>query len=78
LIVTAIVSLALGFYQSFRPDATDKVEWVQGVSILVAVFIITVAQALNDYQQERKFMALNAKVLLVFSNTRKKIVMSKS
>ena len=60
--IAAIVSLALGFYQSFRPGATDKVEWVQGVTILVAVLVIVVAQAVNDYQKERKFLVLNAKV----------------
>jgi P-type Ca2+ transporter type 2C len=52
----------LGFYQSFRPGATDKVEWVEGVAILVAVVVITIVQALNDYQQERKFKKLNEKV----------------
>jgi P-type Ca2+ transporter type 2C len=62
LSIAAIVSLGLGFYQSFRPGATDKVEWVQGVAILVAIAVITVVQALNDYQQELKFMKLNAKV----------------
>ena len=60
--IAAVVSLGLGFYQSFRPGATDKVEWVQGVAILVAIAVITVVQALNDYQQELKFMKLNAKV----------------
>jgi Ca2+-transporting ATPase len=62
LSITAVISLALGFYQSFRPGATNKVEWVQGVAILIAITVITVAQALNDYQQERKFMTLNEKV----------------
>jgi P-type Ca2+ transporter type 2C len=62
LSVAAVVSLALGFYQSFRPGAENKVEWVQGVAILVAIVVITVVQALNDYQQELKFIQLNAKV----------------
>jgi P-type Ca2+ transporter type 2C len=61
--VAAIVSLALGLYQSLRPGATNKIEWVQGVAILVAVVVISIVQALNDYEQERKFMTLNAKVL---------------
>ena len=60
--VVALISLALGFYQSFRPGSTTKVQWVEGVAILVAVAVIVVVQALNDYQQERKFMRLNAKV----------------
>jgi len=62
LCVVAVVSLALGFYQSFRPGATDKVEWVEGVAILIAVAVITVVQALNDYQKERKFQSLYKKV----------------
>ena len=56
------MSLALGFYQSFRPGAKDKVEWVEGVAILVAITIVTVVQSVNDYQKERQFMKLNKKV----------------
>jgi len=65
LSIAAVVSLALGFYQSFRPGATDKVEWVEGVAILVAITIVTVVQSVNDYQKERQFMKLNKKVLLL-------------
>jgi len=64
--ITAIVSLALGFYQSFRPGATNKVEWVEGVAILIAVFVIDLVQAVNDYDQERKFITLNQKVVFLF------------
>jgi len=60
--VAAVVSLALGLYQSLRPGAENKIEWVEGVAILVAIAVISIVQALNDYQQERKFMTLNAKV----------------
>jgi P-type Ca2+ transporter type 2C len=70
LSIAAVVSLALGFYQSFRPEATDKVEWVEGVAILVAITIVTVVQAVNDYQKERQFAKLNLKVnslVFVFS-----------
>lgn len=63
--MVAVVSLALGFYQSFRPDATDKVEWVEGVAILIAVVVITVVQGLNDFQKERKFQSLYEKVMRV-------------
>ena len=60
--IAAVVSLALGFYQSFRPDAENNVEWVEGVAILVAITIVTVVQSINDYQKERQFMKLNKKV----------------
>ena len=60
--IAAIISLALGFYESFRPGALNKVEWVEGVTILVSVTIITIVQSANDYQKERQFMKLNSKV----------------
>jgi hypothetical protein len=58
--------LALGFYQSFRPGAKEKVDWVEGVAILVAITIVTVVQSVNDYQKERQFMKLNSKVSYCF------------
>jgi P-type Ca2+ transporter type 2C len=81
LSIAAVISLALGFYQSFRPGAKDKVEWVEGVAILVAIAIVTIVQSVNDYQKERQFMKLNQKVppdLLDSSKSiRKKIGMLK-
>jgi len=62
LSIAAVVSLALGFYQTFRPGASKGVEWVEGVAILVAIAIVTVVQSVNDYQKERQFMKLNQKV----------------
>lgn len=76
LIVAAIVSLALGFYSDFgqeqrvpclHPDEgeTDceapKVDWVEGVAILVAVLIVDLVGSLNDWQKERQFRTLDAK-----------------
>lgn len=37
-----------------------KVEWVEGVAILVAVVIVDVVGSLNDWQKERQFKKLNA------------------
>jgi Ca2+-transporting ATPase len=60
----AIISLALGLYQTFgtKHSANNPpVEWVEGVSILVAIVVITLAGAANDYQKELKFQKLNRK-----------------
>ncbi|CAG8138463.1 unnamed protein product [Penicillium olsonii] len=60
----AIISLALGLYQTFgTKHSADNppVEWVEGVSILVAIVVITLAGAANDYQKEFKFQKLNKK-----------------
>ena len=60
--MAATVSLALGLYQTLRPGSTNKLEWIEGVAILVAVIIVVVAQSVNDWQKERQFVKLNHKV----------------
>lgn len=69
LSVAAVVSLALGLYETFgQPPDYDaegkpepKVEWVEGVAIIVAILIVVLVSAANDYNKERQFMKLNAK-----------------
>ncbi|MCJ1314128.1 hypothetical protein MMC25_007808 [Agyrium rufum] len=64
LTIAAIVSLALGIYQSIRPSPTEKgahVEWVEGVAIVVAILIVVIVGAGNDWQKERQFVKLNKK-----------------
>ncbi|KDN51974.1 calcium-translocating P-type ATPase [Tilletiaria anomala UBC 951] len=38
-----------------------KVDWVEGVAIIVAIVIVTLVGSLNDYQKELQFKKLNAK-----------------
>lgn len=69
LIIAAIISLALGLYETFgQPVEHDpegrplpKVDWVEGVAILVAVVVVTMVGSLNDWQKERQFAKLNRK-----------------
>lgn len=69
LSVFAVISLALGLYETFcsPPDYDEegrplpKVDWVEGCAILLAVVIIVLVTAVNDYNKERQFMKLNAK-----------------
>merc|ERR1712230_226686 len=72
----AVISLALGLYETFRDhpipsdpveaakeEAEDstKVDWVEGVAIVVAIVIVVIVGSLNDWQKERAFVKLNAK-----------------
>jgi Ca2+-transporting ATPase len=61
----AVISLALGLYQTFgqkhEPGDGAKVEWVEGVAIMVAIIIVVVVGAANDWQKERQFVKLNKK-----------------
>lgn len=69
LCIAAVVSLALGLYETFGSGThyddegkpLPKVDWVEGVAILVAVCIVVLVGAANDYQKERQFAKLNAK-----------------
>ena len=62
LTVAAVISLALGIYQSLTAEEGEApVEWVEGVAIMVAIVIVVVVGAANDWQKERQFVKLNKK-----------------
>lgn len=64
LTAAAIISLAVGLYQTFgtsHADGQPKVEWVEGVAIILAIVVVVVVGSLNDYQKELQFVKLNKK-----------------
>ncbi|KAH8425952.1 putative P-type calcium ATPase [Aspergillus melleus] len=62
LTIAAIISLAIGIYQSVTAKGNEaRVQWVEGVAILVAIIIVVVVGAANDWQKERQFVKLNKK-----------------
>ncbi|ATY61566.1 plasma membrane calcium-transporting ATPase 2 [Cordyceps militaris] len=65
LTVAAMISLALGLYETLGVDHPDgapaPVDWVEGVAICVAIIIVTVVGSLNDWQKEKAFVKLNAR-----------------
>jgi Ca2+-transporting ATPase len=64
LSVAAVVSLGVGLYQTFGTDhgpGMPKIEWIEGVAIIVAIVVVVVVGSLNDYQKERQFVKLNKK-----------------
>jgi Ca2+-transporting ATPase len=64
LSVAAVVSLAVGLYQTFgtpHNNGEAPIEWVEGVAIIAAILIVVVVGSLNDYQKERQFVKLNKK-----------------
>ncbi|KAI1431322.1 calcium-translocating P-type ATPase [Xylaria sp. CBS 124048] len=65
LTIAAVVSLALGLYETFGikhlPGDPPSVDWVEGVAIIIAILIVTLVGSLNDWQKERAFVKLNAK-----------------
>ncbi|KAI1186675.1 calcium-translocating P-type ATPase [Nemania serpens] len=65
LAVAAVVSLALGLYETLgikrAPGSPPAVDWIEGVAIIVAILIVTLVGSLNDWQKERAFLTLNEK-----------------
>ncbi|KAF1945231.1 calcium transporting P-type ATPase-like protein [Clathrospora elynae] len=64
LTCAAVISLALGLYQTFgvkHKPGEPAVEWIEGVAIIVAIVIVVVVGAANDWQKERQFVKLNRK-----------------
>lgn len=66
LTIAAVVSLSLGIYETVSEGS--GVDWVEGVAICVAILIVTVVTAANDWQKERQFAKLNKRVSLPPSN----------
>jgi len=54
LIVSAVVSLIVGLYESLTTG------WIEGTAILAAVLIVAVVTACNNYVKEKQFQKLNA------------------
>ncbi|KAI1872412.1 uncharacterized protein JN550_004131, partial [Neoarthrinium moseri] len=60
LSIAAVVSLAIGIYETVSPEG-QGVEWIEGVAIIVAIVIVVFVGSLNDWQKERQFAKLNKK-----------------
>ena len=58
LIIAALVSMVLGLTVEEEKD----VAWIEGAAILVAVFIVVIVTALNDWTKERQFRGLQKKL----------------
>ncbi|ELU40116.1 cation-transporting atpase fungi [Rhizoctonia solani AG-1 IA] len=74
LSIAAVISLALGLYSDFGtpPELVvctsgeglceaPRVDWVEGVAIMIAILIVVIVGSLNDWQKERQFRKLNDK-----------------
>ncbi|KGO63946.1 ATPase, P-type, K/Mg/Cd/Cu/Zn/Na/Ca/Na/H-transporter [Penicillium italicum] len=67
LTIAAVVSLSLGIYETVSEGS--GVDWVEGVAICVAILIVTVVTAANDWQKERQFAKLNKRASLSPTNS---------
>ncbi|SPO06787.1 related to calcium-translocating P-type ATPase(PMCA-type),putative [Cephalotrichum gorgonifer] len=59
LTVAAVVSLALGIYETIHSGSS--IDWVEGAAITVAILLVVFVTAFNDWQKEKQFTKLNQK-----------------
>jgi P-type Ca2+ transporter type 2C len=61
LSIAAIVSLAFGIYTSITKPAGEgaRIDWIEGVAILIAVLMVVSAGSLVDFQKEKQFAKLS-------------------
>jgi len=71
LIICAVISFGLSFYHpggdTFESDLRPKeanVEWIEGAAIIVAVIVVVLVTAFNDWTKERQFRGLQSKIEL--------------
>ncbi|XP_033744919.1 plasma membrane calcium-transporting ATPase 2-like isoform X2 [Pecten maximus] len=66
LLVAALISLGLSFYRPPKKEGGDDSEseagWIEGVAILVAVIVVVLVTAFNDWRKEKQFRGLQSKI----------------
>ena len=55
LIVAAIISIVIEMVFSDHRE----IAWMEGAAILIAVAVVSIVTAVNDYKKESQFIALN-------------------
>ncbi|XP_065083005.1 plasma membrane calcium-transporting ATPase 2 isoform X3 [Ochlerotatus camptorhynchus] len=66
--IAAIISLLLSFYQPADDDEEELEEeeehyaWIEGLAILVSVFVVVIVTAFNDYSKEKQFRGLQSRI----------------
>ncbi len=58
LIAAAAVSLLINWYTEGK-DGHSSTYWVEPLAIFIAVAVCSLVAAVNDYQKEKQFQALN-------------------
>lgn len=69
LTAAAVVSFVLGLYEAltqppeYDPDGNKipRVDWIEGIAIMLAVVVVVLVGAVNDYEKEKQFVKLNRK-----------------
>ena len=59
LIVCSVFEIGVSLYYIFGADQKDNMDWVDGISIIIAVFVVVSVGSITNYKKEMKFQDLN-------------------
>lgn len=65
--VAALISLGLSFYHpsnegNDQPEEEEHYAWIEGLAILISVFVVVIVTAFNDWSKERQFRGLQNRI----------------
>ena len=59
LIVCSVFEIAVSLYYILGAGQKDNLDWVDGISIIIAVFVVVSVGSITNYKKEMKFQDLN-------------------
>ena len=59
LICCSIFEIGVSMYYIFKYDQKDNMDWVDGLSIIIAVIVVVSVSSITNYKKEMKFQDLN-------------------
>ena len=59
LIFCSIFEIGISLFYIFGQDQTDNIDWIDGTSIIIAVFVVVSVGSITNYKKEMKFQDLN-------------------
>ncbi|KFD61815.1 hypothetical protein M514_26017 [Trichuris suis] len=63
LIAAAVISLGLSFYPNANKSEVDQsAEWIEGAAIFVAILVVVLVTAGNNYSKDKQFRGLQANI----------------
>ena len=59
LIISSIVEIGISVFNIFIKKETNNMEWLDGISIIIAIIVVVMVGSITNYKKEMKFHDLN-------------------
>ena len=59
LIISSIVEIGISLFNIFIKNETNNMDWLDGISIIIAIIVVVTVGSVTNYKKEMKFHDLN-------------------